>query len=356
MKLRILTLSFILLAFIAGCSEKFDITQFKTDENNANVGGDTVYIQLNPTWEGFNNPQDLLIGKEPFLYVADTDNDRIVMMNLDGKVLGYRSIKKPIAITQDYKLNLIVCAEFDTLINGVTKTYSAVYKLNMVAANHNIDAAPIKMILPRPSDLSAPERKYTGVTAFYDNSFYVSRFGPNNTSFIDPDNSILVFNVIDNKDSLVGKVSLLEPLGTGLSSANNITSLTSFSRKNIDIIATYKGNNSFKVQWLTFISTNEKSAYESKLSPVNAEMMIPNRFSQPEGTCIDNSGNIFVADAGKDSIFKFNARGEQLQSIAGDDALKLKSPYAVGFFDKTIYVADTKNNRIVRFILSTDIR
>ncbi|MDZ7623899.1 MAG: hypothetical protein U5J96_05550 [Ignavibacteriaceae bacterium] len=28
-------------------------------------------------------------------------------------------------------------------------------------------------------------------------------------------------------------------------------------------------------------------------------------------------------------------------------------PHGVAFFDKTLYVADTGNNRIVRFILST---
>ncbi len=47
--------------------------------------------------------------------MADTDNDRVVMMNVAGQVLGSLPLQKPIAIAQDFKLNLFVCAEFDTL-------------------------------------------------------------------------------------------------------------------------------------------------------------------------------------------------------------------------------------------------
>ena len=74
--------SFFALPLIISCADKFDINQFATDNNNVNIGGDTAYVQISPSWVGFNKPQDIYIGKEPFIYVADTDNDRIVMMNL----------------------------------------------------------------------------------------------------------------------------------------------------------------------------------------------------------------------------------------------------------------------------------
>ncbi|MBM7568500.1 NHL repeat-containing protein [Paenibacillus sacheonensis] len=38
--------------------------------------------------QGFNKPSDLFIDDKGLLYVADTDNDRIVKLNADGKVLG----------------------------------------------------------------------------------------------------------------------------------------------------------------------------------------------------------------------------------------------------------------------------
>src|SRR3990172_3134675 len=170
------------IIFISSCGDKFDLNNIEVSDEDVNVGGDIVYVMLNPVWEGFNKPQDITIGREPFIYVADTENDRIVMLNLNGQVLSTRSIKKPVAIAQDYMLNLIVCAQFDTIIGGQTQIFSAVYKLNLVSVNHQLEVAPIKRLLPRLADLTMPQREYTGVAAFFDNSFYISRKGPNNSN------------------------------------------------------------------------------------------------------------------------------------------------------------------------------
>ncbi|MFN3695306.1 MAG: hypothetical protein ACK4UV_09875, partial [Ignavibacterium sp.] len=228
------------------CEDKFELP---TTTGTGNIAGDTVYVQLNPAWEGFNNPQDIYIGNEPFIYVADTDNDRIVMMNLAGTVLGTKSIKRPVAISQDYQLNLIVCSEFDTL----GTTFGAVYKINLVAANHNLSEAPVTRLLPRPnvpSDLKTGIR-YTGVAVFYDNSFYVARTGPNNSSILDPDNSSLIFQkkLLDDgskTDTLIGRLPSIEPVGTGLLTAFNISSLASFKKRNNDFVMTLNGNTTFK--------------------------------------------------------------------------------------------------------------
>jgi len=347
-------ISFLLLFFVS-CADKFELP---TDTGGlGNIAGDTVYIQINPPWEGFNKPQDVYIGNEPFVYVADTDNNRIVMLNLAGTVLGKVDIKKPIEIAQDHQLNLIVCAEFDTL----GQTFSAVYKIDLVSASHNIENAPITRLLPRPnvpSDFNTLIR-YSGVAVFYDNSFYVARTGPNNSSVFNPDNSILIFQkkTLTNGtkiDTLIGRLPSLEPMGTGILSTNNISSLTTFKRRNIDFIMTLTGNTSFKTQWLYYNYSSETPGYESRLSPNSNRMMLPNRFDRPEGVTVDNFGNIYVADAGKDSIYKFNSFGDELQSFGGPKVLK--EPYAVAFFDKTLYVADKGNNRILRFILSTDLK
>ncbi len=358
MKLKIF---FISLIFFFGCSEKFDLNQFTLDKGKGNLSGDTVYVQLSPVWGGFNKPQDIIVGREPFIYVADTDNDRIVMMNLDGRILGTRTIKRPVAIAQDYFLNLIVCAQFDTIVSGATKTFSAVYKLDMVSANHQIETANISRLLPASSsDFGKPDREYTGVAVFYNNTFVVARRGPQNTSIFDPDNSILIFTPKKyinggEGDSLMGRVANIDPLSSGLVSANQISSLTSFSKRNIDMLVTMIGQNSFKTQWLTYVVTPISENYESKFSPADGvSFSLPNKFSQPEGTTIDAANNIFVADAGKDSIYKFNSFGDEMESFGGPTIFN--KPHAVAFFDKTLYVADTGNNRILRFILSTDLR
>jgi hypothetical protein len=359
---RILTFLFILgllFPLLNGCGEKFDIAELAAGNSNANIAGDTIYVQLNPEWSGFNHPQDILIGREPFVYVADTDNDRIVMLNLNGDILGTRNIKKPVALAQDYKLNLIVCAQLDTIVNGQTNTFGAVYKLDMVSAQHQIANAPITRLLPRPVDLNYPLRRYTGVAVFYNNTFYVARTGPNNSSFIDPDNSILYFSpkklfAGGEGDTLIGRIPNIDPISSGLVSAYQISSLTSFNKKNIDFIETLTGNNAFKTQWLTYVVTPVSADYEARLTPSDGgALMTPNKFEQPEGSCIDDAGNIFIADAKKDSIFKFTPFGDELQSFGGP--LVFNGPYSVAYFDNILYVADTGNNRILRFILSTDL-
>lgn len=350
---------FLFIIALNGCTDKFDITQVDTS-GDSNIQGDTVYIQLSPVWTGFNKPGDIYIGKEPFLYVADTENDRIIMMNLDGRILGARNVKRPVAIAQDYKLNLLVCAEFDTVVNGNIITYSAVFKYNLYASGHNIETAPVTRVLPRLSDLSFPQRKYTAVTTFYNNSYYIARTGPSNTSIFDPDNSILIFNPkslygLGGGDSLIGRVPNINPLGSGLVSANQISSMTSFNKRNIDLIVTLTGENSFKAQWFNYQITAIDEKYVSNFLPSDGvAFAVPDRFGSPEDCCVDEAGNIFIADAGKDSIYKFNSFGEEQNSFGGERIMK--NPAGVAVFDRILYVADTGNDRILRFMLSTDIR
>jgi hypothetical protein len=351
---------FIVMALIYSCTDKFDLNNVKTDAPNVNIGGDTVFVQLNPVWEGFNRPQDVMVGREPFIYVADTDNDRVVMLNIDGQILGSRSIKHPTALAQDYRLNLIVVAKFDTSVGGVTQTFSAVYKLDLVSVDHQIASAPIARLLPRAIDLNRPEVEYTGACVFFNNMFYVSRKGPNNTSFVDPDNSILHFipkwwvDGVSDGDTLIGRVPNIDQLGQGPVSAYDISSITSFNAQSIDIIVTLTGGTSFKANWLHYQITPIDQRYVSNFSAGSGlDFMIPNRFERPEGSALDHSDNIYVVDAGKDSVYKFNSFGDELESFGGPDVFN--EPHGVAFYNKTLYVADTGNNRILRFSLSTEL-
>lgn len=352
---KLLLFALVLVTAVA-CTDKFNISEVDTGGNTNNNIGDTLYIQQNPVWDGFNKPQDMLVGREPFIYVADTENDRIVMLDISGRILGYRTIKHPVALAQDFQLNLLVCGQ---IVDQQGTVFSAVFKLHLVDVEHNIGIAPIDTLLPKTAfDYTKPNREYTGVCVFADNSFLVSRTGPNNTSLIDPDNSILVFgkkvrNDGSKIDTLTGRVPLLEPLGTGLLSANKISSIKSFSNRSRDIIVTLVGNNSFRVQWLQYVESSDYTGYQSKIEPYAAPLMYIDKFKAPQDVALDNSNNIFVADAEKDSIYKFDSFGEELQSFGGSSVFN--SPHAVEYFNKTLYVVDTENNRILRFILSTDI-
>ncbi|MCU0582996.1 MAG: hypothetical protein MUE57_04045, partial [Syntrophales bacterium] len=75
---------------------------------------------------------------------------------------------------------------------------------------------------------------------------------------------------------------------------------------------TLTGNTSFKTQWLYYNYGSETPGYENKLLPGSNQMMLPNKFVRPEGSAVDNSGNIYVADAERDTIYKFNSFGDEL--------------------------------------------
>lgn len=350
----------ILLLMAYACTDKFNINEVTSSIDNGDINniGDTLYIQQSPDWEGFNNPQDMIVGREPFIYVADTDNDRIVMLNIAGQTLGELEVKKPTALAQNYKLELLVVAEFDTLINNQNLTFSAVYKINMYEAGHILSNAKLERVLPQdpsidPFAFNRTDRFYTGICSFSDNSFYVSRKGPSNSNPVDRDNTILTLKFNENDSLIIGKVPGLEPEGTGVLSANQISSLTSFSSSSIDILVTLIGNNSFKVQWFEFISNSDFEGYQNKLGAFSSDLMTVNKFGQPEDIALDESNNIYVADAQKDSIFKFNSFGDELESFGGTEIMS--SPHSVAYHDRTLYVLDTDNNRILRFILSTEI-
>jgi hypothetical protein len=345
------------VVFYSSCGDKFDLNNIDVSSDNPNVGGDTLYVQLNPAWEGYNQPQDVFVGREPLIYVADTENNRVVMLNVAGQILGTRAVKRPVAISQDYRLNLIVAAEFDTSVGGTTQTFSAVYKYDLVSVDHALELAPVTRLLPRAQDLNRPGLEYTGACVFANNLFYVARKGPNNSSFIDPDNSILIFVPKSlfgggEGDTLVGRVPNIDPLGQGPVSAFDISSITSFNNQTIDIIITLTGGTSFKGNWLNYRITPIDQRYVSNFTPNTVDLVRPNQFGRPEGSALDNAGNIFIADAEKDSIFKFNAFGDELESFGGSELFS--QPYGVSVFDETVYVADTGNNRILRFKLSTD--
>ena len=67
-----LLILFIVSTLIYSCMEKFDLNEIELNDDNVNIGGDTVFVMLNPVWDGYNKPQDVMVGREPFIYVADT--------------------------------------------------------------------------------------------------------------------------------------------------------------------------------------------------------------------------------------------------------------------------------------------
>jgi DNA-binding beta-propeller fold protein YncE len=77
----------------------------------------------------------------------------------------------------------------------------------------------------------------------------------------------------------------------------------------------------------------------------------------PKDLTSDEFRNIYVVDQSKNEILKFDKDGQFILSFGrfGPGYKEFKDPSGISYYDKTLYVADTGNNRILRFQLSTDI-
>jgi hypothetical protein len=343
-----------------GCESKFQISSLPSANASTTIG-DTVYVQQNPVWTGFNNPTAIIVGNEPFIYVADTYNDRIVMLDLNGRVIGVKSdpgpngMRRPVGLAEDERLNLLVCAQFDTTLPGHTSptTFGAVYRMDLVAVGHNIGQAVLRKVFFEPSDSA---RRYTAVATLYDNSYYVGRTGPDDVG-IDKDDNILQFSADDQL--LTGLPPYFTWGGTGFTSIQKVTGIATIpNRRSVEYVFCQTGATSlFKVQWIQLVVLGQTTDFESKFAANTTALSTVNRFQSPRGVTFDPAGNLYVVDAQTDSLYRFSSSGSEHYSFggAGSGVRQFLQPSGVAFFDKTIYVADAGNNRIVRFKLSTEL-
>jgi hypothetical protein len=341
-------------AVCVGCSDTFDTKELGVI-SPPEVFGDTSWVQQQPVWSGFNEPSDIHVGFEPFLYVAERAAHRITMLDLSGAIVGNSAeILRPTAIAQDYRMQLLVCGEFDTTIDGRTVTYGAIFRIDLVAAGHDIATAGVQRVYWDPLNTN---RRYTGIAVLHDNGYYVTRTGPNNSSPVDPDDAVMLFDKDDNLRPRVEWPGLAVD-GTGLATLTQPTGIATFPRPARDFLLTQRGEKSlFRMQWITQRTTGDVTQWESYYTPArdgSIDFLRVGLFSRPEDVALDGAGNVFVVDAGLDSVFVFNSSGFLAQAFGG--LSQFRSPEGIAWFDRILYIADTGNNRILRFVLSTDLQ
>jgi hypothetical protein len=320
---------------------------------------DTAYVQVTPPFSGFDGPEDILIGRDQLLYVADTRANRLVMLNRAGQVMSERRMLHPRSLGQDTRLDLIVGGE---LVAPSGDTVAAVFRLHLVSASpdsaHRLEVAPMETVWV---ELSRPARRFPGVAVLTENDYLVVRSGPDNSSFVDPDARVLLFN---KNDAFI--TPLLPPttrVGRGITDMNVPTGITSFvGTRNFIVIQSSEGV-AYGAIWLTYLRNADFDGWLPRFDPArpgdrSVDFILPDRYSLPQGVTIDRArGDIFVADAALDSVFKFNSRGRFLNESFGRvrSLGSMKRPTGLAFFEKILYVLDGETGKVLRFRLSTDV-
>lgn len=338
------------------CGEKLDLAQFPITNNGTVNISDTLYILQTPVWSGFNKPEDILLGNEPLVYVADTKNNRVVQMDIAGGFIGEISVNNPRKITQDYNFDLLVIA--DSVVSTMD-TVSIVYRINVVAAGGNLSNATkstyLRSTYPTPN--TSTLRKFTGIAVLTDNTVLITRVGPEDQFGIDPGNAILK---VTGRNS-VQSVTVLpgfQTSGSSFYSVENVSGICAVRNSLTDFIITRSTPDTTtlnKVLWFTYDIVN--GTYDPKFTESSVGI-VSAKFGKPDDVVQDPNQSVYVIDSYRNYLWKFNVTGKLMKESfggLGTDPGKFNNPKGIAFYNRVIYIADTDNNRIVRYKLSTDL-
>ncbi len=346
------------LALVGGCGNQLDLSQFPiTNNGNINIS-DTVYIQQSPVWTGFSSPKDIIIGNDQLVYVCDSKNNRIVQMDLSGNLVSYKSLGDniyPVKITQDYNFDILTLSDSTTSIDTIT----VLHRFKIVDGGGLIGNARqitlLSSLYPTPN--SNKYRKFTGVSMFPDNSYIVTRVGPSDPIGIDPGNAILKLKGIETVTN-VEKLSGFQTSGNSFYSIENTSSISVMRNSSSDFIIARNTPDTVSLNKILVFNYNSSSgAYDPKYTSPTQDIVVT-KFGIPGSVTQDSYSNIYVIDAMRNYLYKFNTSGRLLvESFGkfGSGANQFDSPMGVAHFNKVLYISDTKNNRILRFKLSTDL-
>ncbi len=376
------------------------------------------YAPVVPFWKGFDAPEDVHIGFDEFVYVADANGIHL----LDRADLSPR-VTVPLeganAITQDRLLNIYVSARIDTVIESIdpniTWNLPAVFKIknmNGAGALTFVDtlifpfddaslstSAAQNARLNKNSNINYERVEITGLTILGDNTLYVTRRGPftETTQVATPDNTVLEFSrvrkdgVLTNKMINVRQIRALNPNIPSLRSGIGLSAIASFvappqrdtfTDDRSFLIAQADQNVAipFRLLWIDAVETVDGLIFQQNstllaqdTTQADGFLYEPNKFISPSDIAFsaDDDSYIFVVDEELHKLFQFQTNGQegvtppagaenQIKQVLvsfgefGSDSKQFKNPSGVAYFDKIVYVADKGNNRIARFKLTSD--
>ncbi len=345
-----------LLAALAGCEGKFDLSTLPQPDV---VVLDTSYVRLDPPFGGYVGAEDIMIGNDQLLYVADTRANRVVMLNRAGQFLSERHLLAPLSLAQDTRLDLLVGG---AVVAASGDTAGALFRIHLVSSSpdsaHRLAVARIETVWV---ERARPHRRFPGLTVFGDNTYLAVRTGTDNSSFIDPDARVLLF---DRDDRFITPIPGLNTrIGSGITDMYQPTAIASFPGVKDFVLTQLSQGVAYGALWLRYEHTADFDGWLPKFDPASpadqgVDFIRPNRFLEPSAVAIDRARrDVFVADAGLDSIFKFTSRGALKAESFGRTLSGgvLERPTGLAFFEQVLYILDAPSGFIFRYRLSTDV-
>lgn len=360
---------------------------------------DTNYVELSPVWEApniayrFSNPQDITIGPDGMIFVADKGNNRVVALSKAGQVLssgglGNIIVDHPTGVAVDSKLNLLIA-------NGTNVIYCWNQYLNLTDIESVSDRAvyfdrttndTLLLTLDDVFEKAAagealPEFRYFVFSEAQDKIQQVRQIYP---IYIDDEADAVINGVAAGRygsedvyitESNYHRISHLKLFPRMAVKTRFGQTLFSYRAAKMDDLATF-GSGAGTVDDPYAITTDsEGSIYFTQLGgnfrvqKLKAPDFAPgyvlyqhaimdlNRFSAPKDIALDGLNNIFVIDEVLGTVSKFDNAGTgagQLVDLGKKGLATATFNKGAGIMvsDNVVYVVESGLNRIRRFQLS----
>ena len=361
-----------LVIILTGCGRKI-----KLPTNLPELGGgalDTTYVPIEPDrpWVEaggipFNHPQDVHVGFDGYIYIADTDNDRIVKLDQAGNFMGqYGGVKRPSSVSQDRLFRLLATGGNTICKKGTQdKEFIPIYVAEDIY--DTIIVTPEDTLVTYDTIFVTPDSIVIDTdTVIVPAVFYVDTVVTNYEGIAPnplPFPGYAEYYACDFTRSEITKFLFYEPstldnLGPAIPTGYELGK-TAYPLG----IFTYLTPTGFNLIFCQFLSYYSVQLLDGKdFSPVipstgRPEIYWQGTFGQAEDVVVDEYGNIFVVDSERNSVLKFSENGVKILSFGsqGKKGKEFQNPMGIAYSSKIVYVADTGNNRILRFMLSTDI-
>jgi hypothetical protein len=335
---------------------------------------DTAYVQVNPTWTSadglaFNKPYDVCIGYDQFVYICDTKNDRVLKFDDDGSFVESYPVVNPVAITQDRGLDLLVVAgDFfttspDTIFAGTDSMRialdSTIYG-NAIYRKRHFGNEGFQVVWRADSPYYSTydplyqrdiwhEAEFWGIAASTETNkeYFLADFWMGRILRFDSSNKPVPPNLV-SEGAAYGKTSYpMDVCFYTIAGQNYLAFAQGYGNFGAQVVSPINGNPLF---------TNS----EEGLPPLV-------RFSSrgPKQIAVDELSNFYVLlesldpDLGKHHLlYKYDRTGQKLLEFGteGSGERQFRGPRGLAYSNGILYIADTGNNRIVRYQLATDIQ
>lgn len=351
-----------------------------------------AYVPIQPVWDGFVSPEDIAIGYDELIYIADAGTQEIVCYDQAGTELGRFGVPGLREVTQDRTLDLLALGTFDTLINNNPFTLQAVYRIELKSSlGYGLRNAVVESKVLHPfyykstfSPGQDDQVRFNGIGVRANNAWYLARSGPGSSQIYGPDDAIVIFNAEDDFES---SVRISTNGGVFSDYFRNPVAVTTVAKPPQSPFVSVAGDFVFcsgspltqiKVQYIDVNESENGVDYTVRDMPTgdtskaDGFLYTPGRFALPADVTYSGDGTnyIFVVDSEKDSLYQFTNTG--LEGVApppgssssknikvsfggtGNRLTEFDEPTGVAYYQQIVYVADRGNRRILRFKLTTD--